>query len=415
MAADLTMLVPGALLFGAFLLKLPALHRNRGDALLRCVCVLLLLASMVFLLGMIPVIAAVNRIVGVPNAAAPLVYAVLSAFCGTCIILVIIWRGGVTERTRRATWACSLAYGAVCVALFVLFALGDAPVERLRDLDTYYATTPFIREMIVLYLLAHTTAAVVMTVLCWRWSRRVSGVLRVGLVLIVVGYVLNTGYDAAKFTAIGARWAGRDLDYLSTHVARPFASASALLIAVGFVLPLVTERVVIEWRTAVRHRHLKPLADLLATAGAAGAARASIGPLAALQLRLTQREAAIHDGLITLRPYFDARIHRKVLARALAVGHTPERALAAADAAMIAAADDARDADPDGTAAHRDDADWPDGGGSGAGGAPPLLPAVGADGLVRTSLALDRCPVVREALVHEAGRRRAAMSESGNP
>ncbi|MEU5980488.1 MAB_1171c family putative transporter [Streptomyces sp. NPDC047315] len=413
MATDLTMLVPGALLFGAFLLKLPALHRNRGDALLRCVCVLLLLASLVFLLGMVSVIAAINRVVGVPNAAAPLVYAVLSAFSGACVILVIIWRGGVTERTRRATSACSVAYGAVCVALLVLFALGDASEERLRDLDTHYANTPFIREMIVLYLLAHTTAAVLTTVLCWRWSRRVSGVLRVGLVLIVVGYVLNTGYDAAKFTAVGARWAGRDLDYLSTQVAPPFAAASALLISVGFVLPLVTERAVIEWRTAVRHRRLKPLADLLAGAGAAGAARVTIGPLAALQLRLTQREAAIHDGLITLRPFFDARVHEQVFARARAADYTPDRARAAADAAMIAAArkshDDetVRDTRPDRTAVDRD--------GPRDGGAPPVLPSTGADDLVRTSLVLDRCPLVREALVHEAGRRRAAMSESGNP
>ncbi len=38
------------------------------------------------------------------------------------------------------------------VALWVLFLPADAPAERLRDLDTYYATTPFMREEILLYL-----------------------------------------------------------------------------------------------------------------------------------------------------------------------------------------------------------------------------------------------------------------------
>ncbi len=37
-------------------------------------------------------------------------------------------------------------YAGVIVALWVLFALADVPVERLRDLDTYYANTPFMRE-----------------------------------------------------------------------------------------------------------------------------------------------------------------------------------------------------------------------------------------------------------------------------
>ncbi len=57
------------------------------------------------------------------------------------------------------------------VALWVLFALADVPVERTRDLDTYYATTPFMREEILLYLLAHTTAALITSKLIWNWIR----------------------------------------------------------------------------------------------------------------------------------------------------------------------------------------------------------------------------------------------------
>ncbi|MFF0450813.1 MAB_1171c family putative transporter [Streptomyces sp. NPDC004609] len=393
---DLTMTVPGALLFGAFLLKLPALRRNPRDALLRCVCALLLLGSLVFLLAAVPVLAAINRLTGVPNLAAPLVYGVLSALSGVCIVLVIIWRGGTTERTRRACVRCLAAYGVVIVALAVLFALGDAPVERLRDLDTYYANTPYIREMIVLYLLAHTAAALVTSVLCWRWSLRVHGVLRAGLTLIVCGYLLNLGYDAAKLTAVAGRWTGHDLDWLSTRAARPMASASAFLIGGGFVFPLITHRVRAAWRTAVRHRRLKTLAHRLAGPAGRGGAGVAIGPWASMELRLTQREAAIHDGIIALRPYFDDEVHSRAESTALARGHSPARARIVADAAMIAAAAAARDAAPGRTAPT-------------AGGGESGRPSTGADDLVRISLALRRSPVVRPA------RRRAAVSESSSP
>ncbi|MFI6288978.1 MAB_1171c family putative transporter [Streptomyces sp. NPDC051018] len=392
---DLTMTVPGALLFGAFLLKVPALRRNPRDALLRCVCVLLLLASLVFLLAAVPVLAAVNRLTGIPNLAAPLVYSVLSALSGVCIVLVIIWRGGTTERTKRASFRCLAAYGVVIVALGVLFALGDAPVERLRDLDTYYAGTPYIREMIVLYLLAHTVAAGVTTILCWRWSLRVHGVLRVGLTLIVCGYLLNLGYDAAKFTAVGGRWTGHDLDWLSTHVARPLASASALLIGAGFVFPLVAQRIRIEWGAAVRHRRLGTLVRRLTSTAGRGAPGVAIGPWASMELRLTQREAAIHDGIIALRPYFDEELRSRVESTALDRGHSPAEARIIADAGMIAAAAQARETDPVRTVR--------------PGGGESVRPSTEADDLVLISLALRRSPLVRPA------RRPAAMSESGGP
>jgi len=45
-------------------------------------------------------------------------------------------------------------------------------VERRTDLDTYYASAPFIREMIVLYLVSYMTATAMTTLLCWRWAAR---------------------------------------------------------------------------------------------------------------------------------------------------------------------------------------------------------------------------------------------------
>ncbi|GAA2256385.1 hypothetical protein GCM10010232_52400 [Streptomyces amakusaensis] len=388
---EMGMIIPAGLLFGAFLLKLPALCRNRQDILLGAVCGLLLMASLVFLLAAVPTIAAINRVTGVANIAAPVVYSVLTAFSGACLVLIVIWRGGTTESTRRTSRICVVSYGAVIIALILLFLAGEAPEERLRDFDTHYARTPFIREMIVLYLLAHTAAVVVTAALCWHWSRRVTGELRAGLVLIFIGYLLNLGFDGTKLVAVAARWTGRDWDWLSTQAAPPLASLAAPLIGGGFVLPLVTQRLGIGWRAAVRYRRLGPLASRLTGAAGGGAPGVTIGPWASLELRLIRREAAIHDGIISLRPYFDGTVRDEVHARALALGHSPEEAEILADAAMIAAAGLAYEADPGRTVL--------------AGDGRCVQPSTRADDLVRMSLALRSSP-----LVHEASRR-AALSD----
>ncbi len=385
------MLVPASLLFGAFFIKLPALIRRPHDILLGSVCGLLLMAGLVFSLAAVPTLDAINDVSGVPNLAAPLFYTTLTAVSCACLVLLTIWRGGITPRTRSVARRCVLGYAAVAVAINVLFVLGEAPVERLRDFDTHYATTPFIREMIVLYLLAHTVASVVTAVFCWRWSRRVTGVPRSGLVLIGCGYLLNLGYDISKLTAVAARWAGRDWDRLGTELAPPLAALAAPLIGGGFVLPLLTRSLGDLGRAAVRYLRLGPLARLLRRTVPPGSAHVAIGPLASLELRLIRREAAIHDGIIGLRPYYDGTVYEEVFARALAEGQPPERASVVADAAMIAAAGRVQAAEPGRTVI--------------VCGRSPVQPATGPDDLVLISLALRGSP-----LVHEARRR--ALTEA---
>ncbi|MEO3975281.1 MAB_1171c family putative transporter [Streptomyces sp. CAU 1734] len=335
-----------ALLGGlAFLLRLPGLLRNPHDPLLRAVAVLLVTGWGVFFFGAIPTIAKVNELTGVPNFSAPLVYTILTAFSGSCIVLIINWRGGPPRRIRRATRWCIGIYSLVGVALCVLFALGEAPAERLRDLDTYYANTPYIREMIVLYLVTHTVSAIIMTALCHRWSRDVSGVLRTGLVLMVSGYLLTLVYDICKFAAVGARWAGGDWDELSTDVARPLASAASLFIATGLGLPLVVQRLEGPWRSWSRYRELGPLWRLLSGL-TAGRSNLRMSPLSSVGVRLLQRESDIHDGLLALNPHFDPEVRAAALAAALAAGASPEDASARAEAAMVVAALEALAADP---------------------------------------------------------------------
>lgn len=386
--------IPAAALGIALAFKMPGMRRDWRDPMLRSVCALLILGAATFFFAAPPTIAAVNRVTGVPNFSAPLVYCILSAFSASCLVLLVNWRGGPPEETRRISLRWMAAYSVVVGALVLLFLLGEAPVERLRDLDTYYARTPYIREMIALYLAAHSVAAVGMTVLCWRWSLKVSGWLRGGLVTIVVGSLFNLAYGVTKSAAVAARWAGHDWDDLSTLAAPPLASAGALLSAVGFILPLVGQRVSDSWHTWAVYRRLGTLWRELRSAAPQGTPSVRISLFSPAELRVIQRESDIHDGMLLLDPYFDRVLREDSYAEALAAGADPRQAHAVADAAMVAAALRARAADPEGQIVRSAEAYTP-------------VAAAGPRDLVRMSLALRQSPVV------EAARTRAARSESG--
>ncbi|MFD0374229.1 MAB_1171c family putative transporter [Streptomyces sp. NPDC127112] len=338
MSPGVAFFVPAMLLLLATLIKVWALLKNWQDTLLRAVCAVLFIAALVFATAAPPMLALINEVTGVPNIAAPLVYCVLTAFDGSSIVLLIYWRGGEDEaRTRRATRLTVTAYGTVMAALCVLFALGEAPVERLRDLDTYYANTPYIREMIVLYLAAHSVAALTMLVLCWRWSRKVPGTLRAGLLTMAVGNALTFGYDVMKYTAIAARWLGGDLDWLSTQVAFVMASVSALVVAAGFLIPPLGQSATSRLRALRRYRGLRPL-WLEVRAAIPGTSQAPLRWWAPMELRLMQLERDIHDALLRIGPCCDRELGTLVYGQAMDRYADRKRALIVADAAVIAAA-----------------------------------------------------------------------------
>ncbi|MBT3151274.1 hypothetical protein HTV45_10340 [Streptomyces sp. CHD11] len=371
--------IPAGVLAAALAIKLPTIIRLWKDPLLRAVGGLLLLACAVFVFVAPSTIAWVNRVTGVPNISAPWVYSLLTAFCASCLLLIIAWRDGLPEHsasTRRATrWVVSV-YGGVIAALWVLFALADVPVERTRDLDTYYATTPFMREEILLYLLAHTTAVLITSKLIWNWIRTdgLDAWLRWGLKFLGIGYALNLGFDAAKLTAVGARWTGNDLDWLSLHVAPALACLSAVSIAVGFILPHAGQYLHERWRIRLAHRRLRPLYLLMRDVHGSGlpfVLRASP------ELRLTRRETFIRDVLLPLARRTDERLRARSYAAALSLGLPPERAKACAAAVVVL---DAVGAGP-----------GADGGDAGGPGTTELLHEIGA-----VSRALRHPDLIRE-------------------
>ncbi|MFI2504832.1 MAB_1171c family putative transporter [Streptomyces sp. NPDC018972] len=318
------------------LVKAPDLLRHRHDPYLRTICAVLGLAGLCFFLGAPPTVGAVNRIGDVPNLAAPVTYVVITGYCAASQLLVVHWRGG--PRVRRTARRWLLAYAVVVLGITVTFTLGEAPVERRTDLDTYYATTPFIAQMIVLYLLAHLTAVTVTAVSSLRWARRVRGGLRAGLTLLGTGSLCGAGYSVAKLVAVGARWSGRDWSRLDTTVSPAAAGLGALLTVVGVLVPLAAPRAT-EWRRARRtYARLEPLERALDDLLTRRTLRLPRPGLASPTTRLVWRQTSIHNALSHLDAYFDRELYDRTRAGVLAATGEAERAEAAAWAAVITAA-----------------------------------------------------------------------------
>ncbi|MEU3842291.1 MAB_1171c family putative transporter [Streptomyces sp. NPDC028635] len=317
-------------------LKAPDLVRHRHDPYLRAICAVLGLAGLCFFLGAPPTIGAVNRLSGVANLAAPLTYAAITAYGAASQVLIVRWRGGQGVRRTARRWI--IAYTGVAVGIGTTFALGDAPVERRTDLDTYYATTPFIAEMIVLYLVAHLVAATVTLVSALLWARRVTGWLRAGLLVLGVGTLCGAGYSAAKLVAVGARWTGHDWSPLDTAVSPAAAGLGALLTSVGILVPLAGPRLA-EWQRARRaYVRLAPLERALDDVLTRRALRLPRPRWATPPTRLIWRQTSIHNALGHLGSAYDPLLYARTHRAALEATGDTAGAAATAWAAVIAAA-----------------------------------------------------------------------------
>ncbi|MER5372037.1 MAB_1171c family putative transporter [Streptomyces sp. NPDC002553] len=329
--------LPTVVLAAALAIKLPSILKLWRDPLLRAVGGLLVFACAVFVFAAPKTIAWTNRVTGVPNIAAPWVYSLLTALSASWLLLIIAWRNGRAERsaaTRRATrWVVSV-YAGVVVALWVLFALADVPVEQIRDLDTYYAGTPFMREEILLYLTAHTVACSITARLIWNWIRTdgLDAWLRWGLRFLGVGYATNLLFSAAKFTAVAARWTGHDLDWLNTNVAPSAACVAATFVAVGFIVPHAGQYLQERWLVRRRHRDLRPLSRLMREVTGD---REPLALRATPELRLIRRETFIRDALLPLSRRLDEGLRGRAYEAALALGHDRGRAQALAAAVAL--------------------------------------------------------------------------------
>ncbi|CAM5320483.1 hypothetical protein SGRIM128S_01975 [Streptomyces griseomycini] len=86
--------------------------------------------------------------------------------------MIMRWREEPSHRRRRRMRRVYAIYAGVIAALWGTFLLAEAPVARIYDLDTYYATTPWMREHILLYLVAHMVSSLVAASMLVSGSRR---------------------------------------------------------------------------------------------------------------------------------------------------------------------------------------------------------------------------------------------------
>ncbi len=338
---DAVLYVPGVILLVTAVLNLPAMRGAWRDPLMAASTSVLLIGALVCILSAPPTIDVVNGLTGITNFSAPLVYSGMSALSACYLVLMVAWRGGRPERVARASRQVVCVYGLVIIGIVTLFALSDVPVQRTRDLDTYYANTSYMREMILLYLVFHTAATAALAVMCLAWLRKVRDLTRRGLTLIVVGVLFDLSYQIAKYLAIGARWAGRDWDFLSTSVSPPLVAVAGVTVAAGFALPRVGPATADNFRAWRRCRLLRPLWLEMRDLGA---------PVADTHwwdlpvVRLVRQEITILDGVLVCQPYLDNEVHRAACSAMRAQADPPgERAAPApmeivAEAAMLAAA-----------------------------------------------------------------------------
>jgi hypothetical protein len=334
--SNLIYYISGSILWLVCAVKIPALVRRRDDALLRAACRLLFAGGCIMFLAAPDIVLALNRLTGITNFSAPVVYAALAAYSAAALLLIINWRPAPAEQTRRISRLVVIAYSGTALIIFLLFWAGNTPVQQLTLFDAYYANTPYIREMIVVYLVAHGVAATASLILCWQWSKQIRGSLRTGLHLLVCAYVLHLCYDVCRMAGVAARWTGHNLDFLIDQITPRFAALSAVLGAVGFTLPLVGPRASETIRVMRQLRQLNPLWRALQNVPTPGAVRTSLPwwrtPPALL---LTSRKTAMYDAILALSPYCEPAVRDTAYQTALRFGANEPSAEVTADAAMI--------------------------------------------------------------------------------
>lgn len=355
--------VPAAVLGAAVLARLPGLVRGRRSPTVRTVNILLLLPCLGFVLSAPPTVTAVNRFTGVSNLSALLVHCLMTAYACASLVLLNYWKGQSEDcaRARRRARAWWTGCCAVIVTLTVLFALGDVPVEQPRNFDTYYATTPYISGMLVLYLLAYVIAGVAMARVCGKWMLDIRGrtadgtrtavdrFLRAGLLVLVLGSVGNIVFSSVKLTAIAARWAGRDWDALNESLS-PFMAVCGMVVGLGLLVPVYGPGLVDRVVHPLTDLHaLRPLWRLARRSRPADRSRAFPSPpwYAGPEQVLLYRMTAIHDWMLDLSGYCADEVRERSYRRAKGAGAPAREAVAAGLAAMYVAAADARAREPE--------------------------------------------------------------------
>jgi hypothetical protein len=286
---------------------------------------------------------AIAELTGVPNIGRLLshIFMLLAVWAAQAMLL------GLTKSdTREHRWWL----GAAIVALSVVFALADTPVDDPR-FASRYAETPWVLEYWLVFVAGLAPAFINIVRLCWRYARLSgSAIGKLGLRLISIGIVVSLVYHAHK----GIYFAAQRFDFpypnfngLWDKILPPIAT---VLVLIGATLPSWGPRIglsaLFDW--AGRWRTYQRLRPLWLALYHANPQIALVAPKPALlefllwgdlDLRLYRRVIEIRDGRLALQPYLDPEIGLAARDRS---GLRGQELDAIVEAATLAAAVDAK-------------------------------------------------------------------------
>ncbi|MGC4807729.1 MAB_1171c family putative transporter [Micromonospora sp. DT233] len=190
-----------------------------------------------------------------------LIHHLLGVVCAVAVLRFVTLVTGMDDVRPRAPRQVRITGLVVAVVLTLLFGVSDEGIEV--DLDVLLAS-PTMSAPTVLYWLVLEVylggALAVATLLFWRTANRSTArLLRIGLRLIALGTLLNTGYAVVKIVFILVHAAGKAL---------PLRSAAGVL---DIVLTLVPTLIVVggalpgsalAWRIVRAHRTIAALSPL---------------------------------------------------------------------------------------------------------------------------------------------------------
>jgi hypothetical protein len=286
---------------------------------------------------------AIAELTGVPNIGRLLshVFMLLAVWAAQAMLLSLT----NSDIRERRWWLVT-----VIVALSVVFALADTPVDDPR-FASRYAETPWVMEYWLVFVAGLAPAFVNIVRLCWRYARLSSSLIgKLGLRLISIGIVVSLVYHAHK----GIYFAARRFDFYYPNFNglwdKSLPPIATVLVLIGVTLPSWGPRIglsalfdwVGRWRT---YQRLRPLWFALYQANPQ---IALVRPkpvllelllLGDLDLRLYRRVIEIRDGRLALQPYLDPRIGLAARDRS---GVTGQELDAIVEATTLAAAVDAK-------------------------------------------------------------------------
>ncbi|SMD24450.1 MAB_1171c family putative transporter [Kibdelosporangium aridum] len=282
----------------------------------------------------------ISQISGVPN---------LGRLVSHLSMLVVAWAAQAMmlrlngSKIKHLWWPVTVG-----VAITVLFALADTPVDDVRFAGRY-AAEPWVLEYWLVFMTGLLPAFVRTAVLCWQYAG-LSGTFigKLGLRMVSAGIMSSLLYHVHKALFFAA--ARFDIAYpkaFGGFLDRMLPLLAAIFVLVGVTVPTWAPKLGLNalfgWLARLRTYHrLRPLwlalyqaTPQIALIPPRSAAAELLLPTD-VDLRLYRRVIEIRDGRLALQPYLDPEIGSAT--RAKASGIDGRRLDALVEANMLAAA-----------------------------------------------------------------------------